>query len=248
MAARGRGAEPHRPVPRAEPLEHVPVETVRRQPPHRGAVARGRRAESCRLGACSDMTDASSHSSSGMIGLGNMGGRIARRIRDAGRSDPRLRRQRGAGCGGRRSPAEASIAALAAAVGCRVPLASRQLGDRGGRVRRRRAASSRSGGAGRGRSRDRCADLDACASTRRSAERDVAFLDAGISGGAAAAEKGTLTIMVGGDVAGARRERRRSSRRSAPACTTWERPASGHIGEAAEQLPERRSASPPPPR
>lgn len=31
------------------------------------------------------------------------------------------------------------------------------------------------------------------------AERDVAFLDAGISGGAAAAEKGSLTLMVGGD-------------------------------------------------
>jgi 3-hydroxyisobutyrate dehydrogenase-like beta-hydroxyacid dehydrogenase len=30
------------------------------------------------------------------------------------------------------------------------------------------------------------------------AERDVTFLDAGISGGAAAAEKGTLTVMVGG--------------------------------------------------
>jgi 3-hydroxyisobutyrate dehydrogenase len=31
------------------------------------------------------------------------------------------------------------------------------------------------------------------------AERDVAFLDAGISGGAAAAEDGSLTLMVGGD-------------------------------------------------
>ena len=31
------------------------------------------------------------------------------------------------------------------------------------------------------------------------AERGVAYLDAGISGGAAAAEKGTLTLMVGGD-------------------------------------------------
>ena len=31
------------------------------------------------------------------------------------------------------------------------------------------------------------------------AQREVAFLDAGISGGAAAAEKGSLTLMVGGD-------------------------------------------------
>lgn len=33
------------------------------------------------------------------------------------------------------------------------------------------------------------------------AERGVAYLDAGISGGAAAAEKGALTLMVGGDIA-----------------------------------------------
>jgi 3-hydroxyisobutyrate dehydrogenase len=33
----------------------------------------------------------------------------------------------------------------------------------------------------------------------RLAARDVAYVDAGISGGAAAAEKGTLTIMAGGD-------------------------------------------------
>jgi 3-hydroxyisobutyrate dehydrogenase len=33
------------------------------------------------------------------------------------------------------------------------------------------------------------------------AERDIEFLDAGISGGAAAAERGTLTIMVGGSLA-----------------------------------------------
>ncbi|MBN4093451.1 MULTISPECIES: NAD(P)-dependent oxidoreductase [Methylobacterium] len=42
-------------------------------------------------------------------------------------------------------------------------------------------------------------------STRRIAaalaERGVAYVDAGISGGAAAAEKGTLTLMVGGDPA-----------------------------------------------
>src|SRR5579871_4361769 len=33
------------------------------------------------------------------------------------------------------------------------------------------------------------------------AERGIGYLDAGISGGAAAAEKGTLTIMVGGSAA-----------------------------------------------
>src|SRR5262245_44137158 len=36
---------------------------------------------------------------------------------------------------------------------------------------------------------------------RELAESGVAFVDAGISGGAAAAEKGTLTVMAGGDAA-----------------------------------------------
>lgn len=39
------------------------------------------------------------------------------------------------------------------------------------------------------------------------AERGVEYLDAGISGGAAAAEKGALTLMVGGSEAGLRRVR-----------------------------------------
>lgn len=39
------------------------------------------------------------------------------------------------------------------------------------------------------------------------AAREVAFLDAGISGGAAAAEKGTLTLMVGGEAAALERVR-----------------------------------------
>jgi 3-hydroxyisobutyrate dehydrogenase len=39
----------------------------------------------------------------------------------------------------------------------------------------------------------------------RFAERGAAYIDAGISGGAAAAEKGTLTLMVGGDKATADR-------------------------------------------
>ncbi|GAS99336.1 6-phosphogluconate dehydrogenase, NAD-binding [Mycolicibacterium canariasense] len=49
------------------------------------------------------------------------------------------------------------------------------------------------------------------ASTRRIAadiaSRGAEYLDAGISGGAAAAEKGTLTLMVGGDAAAAERAR-----------------------------------------
>ena len=56
--------------------------------------------------------------------------------------------------------------------------------------------------------------------------RDVELIDAGISGGAAAAEQGTLTIMAGGS-AGALAGSARCSTRSAPASTTWARAARG---------------------
>ncbi|HUO51613.1 MAG TPA: NAD(P)-dependent oxidoreductase [Gemmatimonadaceae bacterium] len=49
-----------------------------------------------------------------------------------------------------------------------------------------------------------CTSGDPAGSRRiaaRCAERDVAFLDAPVSGGVSGAEKGTLTVMVGGDAA-----------------------------------------------
>ena len=132
----------------------------------------------------------------GIVGLGNMGGRIARRIAAAGHDplgydiDPGR-----AGAAGIR--AATSLEALAD--GAEVVLLSLPdstvvesvvLGA-GGLL-----ASCRPG--------QIVVDLSTAApsSTRalhaRLAERDVELVDAGISGGAAAAERGTLTVMAGG--------------------------------------------------
>lgn len=133
----------------------------------------------------------------GIVGAGNMGGRMARRVADAG--DPIVAYDRDpdtlAATG---LPAAGSLAELVAGVD--VVLLSLPdssiiepvvLGPEGV------LAHARPG--------QTVVDLSTAApdsSVRihaALAERDVAFLDAGISGGAAAAEKGTLTIMVGGD-------------------------------------------------
>jgi 3-hydroxyisobutyrate dehydrogenase len=128
----------------------------------------------------------------GFIGLGNMGGRIARRLVDGGEDvlghdvDP----ARAAGVEVAASPSE--VAANADVVLLSLPDSSiveavvDALHDatRAGQV---------------------IVDLSTAApsSTRaiheRLAAREVAYVDAGISGGAAAAEKGTLTIMAGGE-------------------------------------------------
>jgi 3-hydroxyisobutyrate dehydrogenase-like beta-hydroxyacid dehydrogenase len=143
------------------------------------------------------MTDGPAQLSSGMIGLGNMGGRIARRIRDGGLPvrgfDVSEEQAAAAGVG-----AEASIAALAGAVDVvflslpdSAVIESVVFGDGG------LASSLRSGQV--------VVDLSTASPTSsvrihdRLADAQVAFLDAGISGGAAAAEQGTLTLMVGGD-------------------------------------------------
>jgi len=133
----------------------------------------------------------------GVIGLGNMGGRIAARIAAAGRPVA------GYDTDATRAPAlgiDAAASVEALALGADVVLLS--LPDStvvepvvegpGGILAAARAgmvvvdlSTSRPG------------------STARLAavlgERGVALVDAGISGGAAAAEKGTLTIMAGGD-------------------------------------------------
>lgn len=151
------------------------------------------------------MTDASPQLSSGMIGLGNMGGRIARRIRDGGLPIRGFDVSEGqAAAAGIET--EASIAALAAAVDVvflSLPdssvIESVAFGD-GGLVSSLRAGQV-------------VVDLSTAAPSSsvrihsRLAEQDVVFLDAGISGGAAAAEKGTLTLMVGGDASALQRTR-----------------------------------------
>jgi 3-hydroxyisobutyrate dehydrogenase len=130
----------------------------------------------------------------GVVGLGNMGGRIARRIVDGGEDvlghDVDPARAPAVGVAPAGSPAEvatnADVVLLSLPDSRVVESVIESLHDatRAGQV---------------------IVDLSTAApsSTRaiheRLAARDVAYVDAGISGGAAAAEKGRLTIMAGGD-------------------------------------------------
>ncbi|MGH3390645.1 MAG: NAD(P)-dependent oxidoreductase [Actinomadura sp.] len=135
----------------------------------------------------------------GFVGLGNMGGRITRRIVDAGH--PVLGHDRDAG---RATAAGATAAGSVAEVvaACDIVLLSLPdstvvepvvLGADG------ILANCRAG--------QTVIDLSTSAPSSTVAlhaalaERGVELLDAGISGGAAAAEKGTLTIMAGGPAA-----------------------------------------------
>jgi 3-hydroxyisobutyrate dehydrogenase len=133
---------------------------------------------------------------SGMIGLGNMGGRIARRIHAAGLPvagfDVNRAQLDAAGV-----PSADSIEALAA----QVDVVFLSLPD--SRVVEK-VVYGEGGLLGGVRSGQIVVDLSTAApsSTQRIhaalREKGVEFVDAGISGGAAAAEKGTLSIMVGG--------------------------------------------------
>jgi 3-hydroxyisobutyrate dehydrogenase len=130
----------------------------------------------------------------GVVGLGNMGGRIARRLVDGGEDVVGfdLDAARAADAGARAAGSLAEVAGAADVVLLSLPdsnaieaVVDALEGDlRAGQV---------------------VVDLStaAPASTvaihERLAARGVAYVDAGISGGAAAAEAGTLTIMAGGD-------------------------------------------------
>ncbi|MQA09665.1 MAG: NAD-binding protein [Pseudonocardiaceae bacterium] len=132
----------------------------------------------------------------GLIGLGNMGGRIARRIVESGASvvgydtDP----GRVATAGAQPAESVAELVRNTDYVLLSLPDSSIVdavvLGEHG------ILPSCRSG--------QIVVDLSTAspgstiASQAKLAERGVEFVDAGISGGAAAAEKGTLTIMAGG--------------------------------------------------
>jgi 3-hydroxyisobutyrate dehydrogenase len=133
----------------------------------------------------------------GIIGVGNMGGRMGRRVVAAG--DPIVAFDTNAvtlrECG---IPAEASVAELVQAadvVLLSLPdsaVVERVVLGEGGVLAHARVGQV-------------VVDLST-ADPRSSlrihdalAKQEVAFLDAGISGGAAAAEKGSLTLMVGGD-------------------------------------------------
>lgn len=141
----------------------------------------------------------------GMIGTGAMGGRMAARVREAG--DPIVGYDRDAErLGASGIPPAASVGDLVEQVD--VVLLSLPdstviepvvLGS-GGVLEHARAGQV-------------VVDLSTASpeSSRRIhaalAERGVAFLDAGISGGAKAADAGTLTIMVGGDAGALERVR-----------------------------------------
>ena len=132
----------------------------------------------------------------GFIGLGNMGGRMTRRLVDGGYPvlgyDPV--EGRAAAAGATHAPTVAAVTDSSDIILLSLPDSSViepvVLGP--------------GGIAERGRPGQVVIDLSTAApasSVRLHAalaERQVDFLDAGISGGAAAAEKGTLTIMVGG--------------------------------------------------
>jgi len=132
----------------------------------------------------------------GIVGLGNMGGRIARRLVDGGEDVVGfdLDAARAADAGARAAGSLAEVAGAADVVLLSLPdskaieavVDALEADLRAGQV---------------------VVDLStaAPASTvaihERLAARGVAYVDAGISGGAAAAEAGTLTIMAGGEAA-----------------------------------------------
>jgi 3-hydroxyisobutyrate dehydrogenase-like beta-hydroxyacid dehydrogenase len=132
----------------------------------------------------------------GIVGVGNMGGRIARRLVDGGEEVVGYDRdaKRPAAAGLAPAPSLAALVCDSDVVLLSLPdspvIESVVLGDDGV------LANCRQG--------QIVADLST-ASPKSSvaihdalAARGVAFLDAGVSGGAKAAEAGTLTVMVGG--------------------------------------------------
>jgi 3-hydroxyisobutyrate dehydrogenase len=133
----------------------------------------------------------------GFIGLGNMGGRMTRCIVAGGMPVLGYDRDEGAAA---RAGAIAAASVREVVEGADIILLSlpdsnvveRVVEGEGGLLEHVRAGQV-------------IADMStaSASSTRRLAskftEKGVAFVDAGISGGAAAAEKGALTLMVGGD-------------------------------------------------
>lgn len=131
----------------------------------------------------------------GMIGLGNMGGRMARRIVDSGTAVVGFDPVADPGASG----AERAASPADVARRCRVVLLS--LPDSTVVEPVVRGDEGVLAGAEPGTVVVDLSTADpssTVALAEEAATRDVTFLDAGISGGAAAAEKGTLTITAGG--------------------------------------------------
>jgi 3-hydroxyisobutyrate dehydrogenase len=141
----------------------------------------------------------------GFIGLGNMGGRMTRRLVEAGHPvlgyDPVPGRAAAAG-----ATAAQSVTEVVQGSDCLLlslpdsPVIERVIRGEGG-------AGGDGGVLAAGRAGQIVVDFSTAAPNSsitlhaELAERGIEFLDAGISGGAAAAERGTLTIMVGGSAA-----------------------------------------------
>jgi 3-hydroxyisobutyrate dehydrogenase len=132
----------------------------------------------------------------GFVGLGNMGGRMARVLVDAGR--PVLGYDLSAdsvrGCGAETAASPSAVAAATDLVLLSLPASTvveQVVLGAGGLIDALHAGQV-------------VVDLSTASpeSTRRISARlselDVDYLDAGVSGGAAAAEQGALTLMVGG--------------------------------------------------
>ncbi len=135
----------------------------------------------------------------GFIGLGNMGSRMTRRLIGAGIAvvgfDPVTERVRSAGAQAAGSVRE--VVAAADVVMLSLPdsrVVESVIEDADGVLQHCRAGQT-------------IIDLSTSAASstvrlsQRMAERNAQYIDAGISGGAAAAEKGSLTLMVGGNYA-----------------------------------------------
>jgi 3-hydroxyisobutyrate dehydrogenase len=135
----------------------------------------------------------------GFVGLGNMGGRIARRLVDAGHSVLGMDSVpgRAEACGAQPARSLEQVASTCDVIFLSLPdsrVVEAVVEGQGGLLAHARAGQV-------------VVDLSTAAvqSTQRLARQfdhlGAEFIDAGISGGAAAAEKGTLTLMVGGSQA-----------------------------------------------
>ncbi len=130
----------------------------------------------------------------GVVGLGNMGGRMAQRLVDGGEKVTGYDVEPGRAAAVGAAPAE-SLVALAAESDAILlslpdsPVIEAVVDELEPHLREGHVVVDLS----------TAAPDSTTAIHARLAERGVAYLDAGISGGAAAAEAGTLTIMVGGE-------------------------------------------------